>query len=102
MSLKAPFAAKLLHHIPAGLIADHTVLQQAGLLRLCADYGPDKTVHGIGECVRHSAPTLAYLEAVLKGTGKKKLPSTDSKTYQQRDYTSEQDAAMERMMTMEW
>ena len=76
--------------------------ERAGLLRLCADYGPEKTVHGIGECVRHSAPTLAYLEAVLKGTGKKKPPSTDSKTYQQRDYTGEQDTAVTRMMTLDW
>ena len=76
--------------------------ERAGLLRLCADYGPEKTVHGIGECVRHSAPNLAYLEAVLKGTGKKKPPSTDSKTYQQRDYTGEQDTAVTRMMTLDW
>ncbi len=74
--------------------------ERAGLLRLCAEYGPDKTVSGIGECVRHAAPTLAYLEAVLKGTGKKNPRSPNN--YQQRDYTSEQDAAMERMMTMEW
>lgn len=76
--------------------------ERAGLLRLCADYGPDRTIHGIGECVRHSAPTLAYLEAVLKGTGKKKPPSADSKTYQQRDYTGEQDTAVTRMMTLDW
>ena len=42
------------------------------------------------------------LEAVLKGTGKKKPPSTDSKTYQQRDYTGEQDTAVTRMMTLDW
>ena len=76
--------------------------ERAGLLRLCADCGPDKTVRGIGECVRHSAPTLAYLEAVLKGTGKKKPPSSDSPTYRQRDYTGEQDTAMTRMMTLDW
>ncbi len=76
--------------------------ERAGLLRLCADYGPDRTVQGIGECVRHSAPTLAYLEAVLKGTGKKKPPSADSPAYRQRDYTGEQDTAMTRMMTLDW
>ena len=76
--------------------------ERAGLLRLCADFGPDKTVRGIGECVRHSAPTLAYLEAVLKGTGKKKPPSSDSPTYRQRDYTGEQDTAVTRMMTIDW
>ena len=76
--------------------------ERAGLLRLCADFGPDKTVRGIGECVRHSAPTLAYLEAVLKGTGKKKPPPADSPTYRQRDYTGEQDTAVTHMMTLDW
>lgn len=76
--------------------------ERAGLLRLCADYGPEKTLRGIGECVRHSAPTLAYLEAVLKGTGKKKPPSGGGKDDRQRDYTGEQGAAMERMMTLSW
>ena len=79
-----------------------SLAERAGLLRLCADFGPDRTVRGIGECVRHSAPTLAYLEAVLKGTGKKKPPSSDSPTYRQRDYTGEQDTAMTRMMTLDW
>ncbi len=74
--------------------------ERAGLLSLCAEYGPDRTISGIGECVRHAAPTLAYLEAVLKGTGKKtpQIPGS----YQQRDYSSEQEAAMDRMMAMEW
>ena len=76
--------------------------ERAGLLRLCADYGPEKTLRGIGECVRHSAPTLAYLEAVLKGAGKKKPPSGGGKDDRQRDYTGGQDAAMERMMTLSW
>ena len=79
-----------------------SLAERAGLLSLCAEYGPDRTVSGIGECVRHAAPTLAYLEAVLKGTGKKKPPSSDSPTYRQRDYSSEQEAAMDRMMAMEW
>ena len=76
--------------------------EQAGLLNLCAAYGPDRTVAGIGECVKHSAPNLAYLEAVLKGTRKKKQDPKDIHAYSQRDYSGEQQAAIERMMTMDW
>lgn len=76
--------------------------EQAGLLNLCASYGPDKTIAAIGECVKHSAPNLAYLEAVLKGTRKKKQDPKDIHAYSQRDYSGEQQKAMERMMTMDW
>ena len=76
--------------------------ERAGLLNLCAVYGPDEIVSGIGECVRHSAPNLAYLEGVLKGSRKKNLNATDVHGYQQRDYSSEQQAAIERMMTDDW
>lgn len=76
--------------------------EQAGLLNLCAAYGPERTVAGIGECVKHSAPNLAYLEAVLKGTKKKRQDPKDIHAYSQRDYSGEQQAAMERMMTMDW
>ena len=75
--------------------------EKAGLLNLCALYSPDRIVSGIGECVRHSATNLAYLEGVLKGRGKKKQDATDVHGYQQRDYSSEQQAAIERMMTMD-
>lgn len=51
--------------------------------------------------MKHSAPNLAYLEAVLKGT-RKKQNTADIHTYSQRDYSSEQQKAMERMMTMDW
>ena len=79
-----------------------TPAEQAGLLNLCAAYGPERTVVGIGECVKHSAPNLAYLEAVLKGTRKKRQDPKDIHAYSQRDYSGEQQAAMERMMTMDW
>ena len=75
--------------------------EKAGLLNLCALYSSDRIVSGIGECVRHSATNLAYLEGVLKGRGKKKQDATDVHGYQQRDYSSEQQAAIERMMTMD-
>lgn len=79
-----------------------TPAEQAGLLNLCAAYGPDRTITAIGECVKHSAPNLAYLEAVLKGTKKKRKDPKDIHAYSQRDYSGEQQAAIERMMTMDW
>ena len=72
--------------------------ERDGLLNLYAAHGLEKMLNGIGECVKHSAPNLAYLEAVLKGTGKK--PTSGG--YEQRDYTATQDEAMERMMKAEW
>lgn len=71
--------------------------ERAGLLNLYAAHGLEKMLNGIGECVKHSAPNLAYLEAVLKGTGKKAANG-----YEQRDYTGEQEEAMKRMMESDW
>lgn len=71
--------------------------ERAGLLNLYAAHGLEKMLNGIGECVKHSAPNLAYLEAVLKGTGKKAANG-----YEQRDYSGEQEAAMKRMMESDW
>lgn len=71
-----------------------TPYENADLLRIYAEYGLGKTLEGINACVEHSAPNLAYLRAVLKGTGqkgqKKVLPAQD---FQQRDY-SKVDAEM--------
>ena len=71
--------------------------ERAGILNLYAAYGLEKMIAGIGECVKHSAPNLAYLEAVLKGTGKKAANG-----YEQRDYSGEQEEAMKRMMESDW
>ena len=77
--------------------------ERAGLLNLYAAYGLERLINGIGECVKHSAPNLAYLEAVLKGTGKKQNGNaTDIHGYGQRDYSGEQAKAIERMMAEEW
>ena len=73
----------------------------AGLLNLYAAYGLEKVVSGIDECVKHSATNLAYLDAVIKGKGKK-TSATDVHGYEQRDYSGEQEAAMRRMMADEW
>ena len=76
-----------------------TPAERAGLLNLYAAHGLDKMIAGIGECVTHSAPNLAYLTAVLNGTGKKKAGNaTDVHGYEQRDYSGEQAKAIERMM----
>jgi hypothetical protein len=72
----------------AGFKMSNTV--RARLIALYADHGLEKMLAGFNECATHGAPTIAYLEAVLKGTGKKKpqmkvLPSQD---FPQRDYSS--------------
>lgn len=71
---------------------------RAGLLNLYAEHGLEKMLQGLESCTKHGAVTLAYLEAVVNGTGKKK----GEKGYEQRDYTAEQDAAMARMMSDQW
>ena len=78
----------------AGFKMSNTV--RARLIALYADHGLEKMLAGFNECASHGAPTLAYLEAVLKGTGKKKpqmkvLPAQD---FPQRDYSGVQDDMM--------
>ena len=76
--------------------------ERAGLLNLYAAHGLDKMLNAINECVKHSAPNLAYLEAVLKGTPKKKGDAKDVHGYEQRDYSGEQAEALKRMMESDW
>ena len=78
----------------AGFKMSNTV--RARLIAFYADYGLDKMLAGFMECANHGATTLAYLEAVLKGPGKKKpqmkvLPAQD---FQQRDYSDVDDEIM--------
>ena len=78
----------------AGFKMSNTV--RARLIALYADHGLEKMLAGFNECATHGAPTLAYLEAVLKGTGKKKpqmkvLPAQD---FPQRDYSGVDDEIM--------
>ena len=78
----------------AGFKMSNTV--RARLIALYADNGLEKMLSGFNECATHGAPTIAYLEAVLKGTGKKKpqmkvLPAQD---FPQRDYSGVQDDMM--------
>ena len=69
---------------------------RASLIALYADNGLDKMLAGFRSCVEHGVTNLAYLKAVL--SGKPKKDSNPVKDFEQRDYSSEQDAAMERMM----
>lgn len=92
----------------AGFKMSNTV--RARLIALFADNGLEKMLSGFNECATHGAPTLAYLEAVLKGTGKKKpqMKVLPAQQYGQRDYSgvqaelmAEQDREMEEYMKKE-
>ena len=76
--------------------------ERAGLLNLYARHGLEKMIDGINECVKHSATNLAYLEAVLKGSPRKKSDAKDVHGYEQRDYSNAQADAMRRMMEDTW
>jgi hypothetical protein len=89
----------------AGFKMSNTV--RARLIALYADNGLEKILTGFNECATHGAPTLAYLEAVLKGTGKKKpqMKVLPAQQYDQRNYSgvqaelmAEQDREMEEYM----
>ena len=61
--------------------------EQARLLKLYADYGLEKMLAGFESCVQHSAPSLAYLEACLKGAPRK----PKAQNFEQRDYSKVND-----------
>lgn len=70
---------------------------RASLIRLYAENGLQKVLDGIASCVRHGAPTLAYLEACMKDEPKKppSRPKVGAQNYEQRDYTEVQDQILE-------
>lgn len=76
---------------------DRTNLVRGKLLSLFAEHGREKMLFAIEESATHGAANLAYLSAVLSGKGGKKKGG-----YEQRDYSGEQAAAMERMMSDSW
>ena len=83
----------------AGFIMSNDV--RATLISLYADYGLQKVLDGLRSCVEHGAPNLAYLKAVLRGEPRKPPGKTvPAQQYGQRDYSSEQDEAMARMLSM--
>ena len=92
----------------AGFKMSNTV--RARLIALYADHGLEKMLTGFNECATHGAPTIAYLEAILKGTGKKKpqMKVLPAQQYDQRNYSgvqaelmAEQDREMEEYMKKE-
>lgn len=78
----------------AGFIRSNST--RAALIRLYAQYGLDRVLEGISSCVKHGAPNLAYLEAVLKGAPKKEKPKVGAQNYDQRDYSGVQDDLLRR------
>ena len=77
---------------------------QAKLIDLYADHGIDNMLSAIDSCVQHGVANLAYLEAVLTGGQKKRPPWAKKKSdvpaqeYEQRDWTGDQQAAIDAMM----
>lgn len=78
----------------AGFKMGNTV--RAKLIALYAEYGLDKMLNSINECVRHSACSLAYLEAVLNGSPKKRKVQVSAQDFEQRDYSDVQRQLMEK------
>lgn len=58
------------------------------LIALYGSYGLEKMLDGFKACVKHGVPTLAYLEAVLKGEPKKQKPKVVAQDFPQRDYSN--------------
>ena len=77
----------------AGFQRSNTI--RARLIALYADNGLQKMLDAINECVRHGAPNLAYLEAVLKGQPKKQKARIVAQDYDQRDYSTIQQQLIE-------
>ena len=69
---------------------------RAAMIELYAEHGLEKVLDGLQSCTDHGATTLAYLKAVLKG--EPRAEPKKEKDFEQRDYSGEQDAAMERMI----
>lgn len=72
---------------------------RARILDLFAKYGKERILYGIGECVKHGASNLAYLEKVCQGGPKKKPPASPpakivvAQQYEQRDYSGDTEDA---------
>lgn len=75
----------------AGFLKSNSV--RAKLLNLYAAHGLEKMLTALDSCVKHSAPNIAYLEAVLKGEPKKekRKPQVSAQDYEQRDYKTDPD-----------
>ena len=60
---------------------------RASLIRLYSEHGLQKVLDGIGSCVKHGAPNLAYLEACMKGKPKQAPVRVSAQDFEQRDYS---------------
>ena len=73
------------------------------MISLYAEFGLEKVLYGINECVTHGACTIAYLTSVCKGGGKKPVstccvgPRNPAANFQQRKWEDDPDE-MERFM----
>lgn len=68
---------------------------RAALIGLYADFGLDKMLEGFTSCSEHSAPNLAYLRAVLKGSPKREnINPNSAHNFHERDYSGVQDELM--------
>lgn len=65
------------------------------LTDLYAKHGLEKMLEAFKACVKHGAPNLAYLEAVLKGKPKQAKPVVIAQDYEQRDYSDVQDELLD-------
>ena len=81
---------------------------RATLVRLYSEHGLQKMTDGFAACVKHGVPTLAYLEAVLKGKPKQPRKTVTAQQYEQRDYgdidaelQAQQEREMEEFMRSE-
>lgn len=71
---------------------------RAALIRLYAANGLQKVLDGIASCVKHGAPTLAYLEACMKDKPKApKPPKVAAQDFPQRDYSDANDEMMDSL-----
>ena len=72
---------------------------RAELISLYAENG-EKVLEAIKACPEHGASNLAYLRGVLKGEPRKPKTAVTAQTYEQRDYSGEQESAMQRMLRL--
>ena len=74
-----------------------TNTENAALIQLYAQHGLQKMLDGFTSCAEHSAPTLAYLRAVLKGEPRKKTGKVlPAQNFQQRDYSKVEEQLMKQ------
>ena len=85
----------------AGFPKSESVRDQ--LIAFYAEHGKEKLLDAITACVEHSAPTIAYLRAVLRGDPKpaaKPAKSVQAQQYHQRQCATDQTDAIRQFVAM--